>query len=80
MDNVQNCDSYINIPSSQTYISEHLRSPCCVYVYLSVCYEYILTFELLSLLTEFHETVLKVMTLVVVQKTPTSFVSSYSYQ
>jgi hypothetical protein len=21
MDNVQNCDSYINIPSSQTYIS-----------------------------------------------------------
>jgi hypothetical protein len=24
MDNVQNCDSYINIPSSQTYSSEQM--------------------------------------------------------
>jgi hypothetical protein len=77
MDNIQNCESYINIPSSQTYISEHLRSFCCVYVYLSVCY--ILIFELLNLLTEFHETVVKVMTLEVVPKTSASFVSSYSY-
>jgi hypothetical protein len=46
MDNVQNCDSYINIPSSQTYRSKlrdgaRKRISCCesvfeVYIYIPI--------------------------------------------
>jgi hypothetical protein len=31
MDNVQNCDSYINMQSSQTYRSYIVTNPCTIY-------------------------------------------------